>query len=133
MAQASLGLFNLNPIYRFQAKLTLLVAQVGHSANNGKVLGIFTDCLYSQFRRRSFKSINSIRNYINRVKFLHLLHNLPFPNTGSFGLKLTLRGNARINPPCPKQVPPISPNIVLDIWIALDMTTYTHAVMWFLF
>jgi hypothetical protein len=37
-------------------------------------------CLYGEFLSRSFKSVNSIQNYISGVKTLHLLAGFEFPS-----------------------------------------------------
>jgi hypothetical protein len=49
-------------------------------------------CTYSDFLRRSFKSAQRIRNYINGVKVLFLLLDLNIEMFSSYALKLTFRG-----------------------------------------
>ena len=51
-----------------------------------------TLCLFCQFLSRSFNSTESIRNYVNGVKCLHLLLDLEFPHLDSFYFKLFLKG-----------------------------------------
>jgi hypothetical protein len=46
---------------------------------------------------RSFKSVNSIQNYISGVKPLHLLARFEFPSENWFPVKLLYRGLAREN------------------------------------
>ena len=60
-------------------------------------------CVYAQFLSRSFKSVNSIKNYLSGVKLLHLYLDDYYPTFDEFQLKLTLKGLARINSHCPKQ------------------------------
>jgi hypothetical protein len=50
---------------------------------------------------RSFKSVNSIQNYISGVKTLHLLAGFEFPSENWFSVKLLYRGLARENPHLP--------------------------------
>lgn len=35
-------------------------------------------CLYAQFLHRSFRSVNSIKNYLSGIKMLHTTHNIGF-------------------------------------------------------
>ena len=65
---------------------------------NALPASLSTVCLYAQFLSRSFKSVSSIKNYINGIKNMHLFHNVPFPHIGSFELNITFRGIARLNP-----------------------------------
>ena len=55
-------------------------------------------CFYAQFLSRSFKSVNSIKNYLSGVKLLHLYLDDDYPKFDEFQLKLTLKGLARMNP-----------------------------------
>ena len=56
-------------------------------------------CLYGQFLGRSFKSVESVRNYISGVKSLHQFIGVSPPSEDSYQLTLVLRGIARSNPP----------------------------------
>ena len=49
-------------------------------------------CFYAQFLSRSFKSVNSIKNYLSGVKLLHLYLDDDYPKFDEFQLKLTLKG-----------------------------------------
>ena len=64
--------------------------------------------LYAQFLSRSFKSVDSIRNYISGIKTLHSLVGLDTSHFSDFILSLTLRGLARLNPHTPKRAEPIT-------------------------
>ncbi len=55
---------------------------------------------------------------------------LPFQTTK---LKLALKGMARLNPHCPKQASPITPQILLTIHQILDLNNTSHIVFWSLF
>jgi hypothetical protein len=48
--------------------------------------------LYTQFLSRSFKYVDSIRNYISAIKLLHLYLDLEYPQFESFHFKLVLKG-----------------------------------------
>lgn len=78
-------------------------------------------CFYAQFLSRSFKSVNSIKNYLSGVKLLHLYLDDDYPKFDEFQLKLTLKGLARINPHCLKQALPTTPQIWLRIFELLDI------------
>ena len=89
-----------------------------------------TICLYAQFLSRSFKAVESIRNYISGVRTLHHLLEVEFPSADNIDLKLALRGLARLNPHCPKQAEPLSPEILVQIWGLVDEKNVYHVVMW---
>ena len=57
-----------------------------------------TVCLYIQFLSRSFKSVQSIKNYVSGVRNLHLLHGYEFPDNDNFELRLLLRGSLEYTP-----------------------------------
>ena len=82
---------------------------------------------------RSFKTVESIRNYLNGVKLMHLFTAHPYPDFTSFDLKLALRGLKRLNPHCPKQALPITPPILLQFFKFLDMRSPADATYWCLF
>ena len=56
--------------------------------------------VYAQFLSRSFKSVNSIRNYISGFKTLHAIAGFDTEQFSDFSLLLTLKGLARLNPHC---------------------------------
>lgn len=90
-------------------------------------------CFYAQFLSRSFKSVNSIKNYLSGVKLLHLYLDDDYPKFDEFQLKLTLKGLARMNPHCPKQALHITPQILLRIFELLDISKPYDATFWCLF
>jgi hypothetical protein len=75
-----------------------------------------------QFLSRSFKSVNSIKNYLSGVKLLHLYLDDDYPKFDEFQLKLTLKGLARMNP-----------QILLRIFELLDISKPYDATFWCLF
>ncbi|CAG2231714.1 unnamed protein product [Mytilus edulis] len=88
-----------------------------------------TLCLFAQFLSRSFKSVDSIRNYLNGVKVLHLLFDLPFIHFESFYFRLFMKGLKRCNPHTVRAALPITPSILLKIREELnfdDINSYTY-------
>jgi hypothetical protein len=94
---------------------------------------IGTLCLYVQFLSRSFKSVDSIHNYVSGVKFLHILKGVEYLSFDCSELDLALKGIARINKHMPKQALPITPEILLEIHRVLDFDNQLHIVFWSLF
>ena len=90
---------------------------------------INTLCLYVQFVSRSFKSIQSVRNYLSGVKTLHANLDIDFPKDNIFSIKF-LRGISREKPHIPRQAEPITPVILLDIYKHLNLLKQTDAVFW---
>ena len=54
--------------------------------------------LYAQFLGECFSSVGSIKNYLNRVKLLHLYAGYDFDFWQTFELRTLLRGFVRLNP-----------------------------------
>lgn len=92
-----------------------------------------TLCLYAQHLSRQFRSVQSIHNYLNGVRLLHLLSSAECPNFGHFMLKLTLKGLARRKRAVVKQAEPVTPKILLDIKSKMDLSTKLHKVLWAMF
>ncbi len=86
--------------------------------------------LYIQFLARSFKSVQSIQNYLSGVKLMHVLANLPCPQFDMVELKLALKGLKRVKLHTPKQALPITPDILIQIRYALDITLPIQAAFW---
>ena len=49
-----------------------------------------TLCAFAQFLSRSFKSVNSIKNYLSGIKTLHILLDLNYPSDELIHLRLLL-------------------------------------------
>jgi hypothetical protein len=92
-----------------------------------------TICSYAQFLSRSFKSVQSIKNYISGVKLLHLLQNMPFPCLSHPEYTLLLRGLSRLNPHLPRQALPITPVILSEFRRFLDVDNAFDATVWCIF
>ena len=78
-------------------------------------LPVSTDTLqlFAQFLSRTFKSSESIKNYINGVKSMHLILGFSVDHINKFILNLSLKGIAKLNPHCIKQAEPMTPEILL--------------------
>jgi hypothetical protein len=86
--------------------------------------------LYIQFLSREFASVQSIKNYVNGVKLLHLYKAEVFPHIGSFNLNLMYRGLSRMKLHCVKQVLPITFNILLKMFAHIDCNCYIDVTVW---
>ena len=92
-----------------------------------------TICLFIQFLSRSFKSVESIKNYVSGVCTLHLFLGHAFPSLDEFGIKLLYRGIARDKAHLPRRALPITPQILLEIKSFLNMNDANDASVWCLF
>ena len=92
-----------------------------------------TLCLYGQFLNRSFRSTQSIKNYLSGVKTLHTLLDMEYPPSDQFQLKLLLKGISRIKQHVPKKAAPITPDILKEIYIYLNFDISFDIVLWALF
>lgn len=87
-------------------------------------------CLYAQFLSRTFKSVDSIRNYISGVRTLHSLVEVAYVANDSVDLKLTLRGLKRLKSHTPRQAAPMSPHILRKFYGLLDLSSQVDVVLW---
>ena len=79
-----------------------------------------TMCLYVQFLSRSFRSPQSIRNYISGVKFLHILSGHEYGFTYSGILGLVIRGVEKGLCHVPSRAVPITPDILRAVSLCID-------------
>ena len=89
--------------------------------------------LFAQFLNRTFKSTESIKNYITGVKTMHLLLGYRVDHINNFILSLSVKGMAKLKPYCIKQAAPMTPEILLQIASILDFTNPESVVYWCLF
>ena len=89
--------------------------------------------LYTQFLSRTFRSVQSIKNYISGIKTMHMLLGYSTDSINDFMINLGLRGIARLQPHCVKQAEAITPAILLSIYSVLDMADKHDVVYWCLF
>lgn len=64
---------------------------------------------------------------------MHILTETDCPFFGNIELKMSLRGISRLNPHCPKQAAPVTPQMLFSIHNVLDHDNPIHATMWCLF
>ena len=93
-------------------------------------VNVRTICLYAQFLRRSFKSVQSVRNYLSAVKTLHSLLDLKYPENGLMELNLWLRGIARNKQHVPRKGSPMTPCILKEIHSFFNQDIEFDCVMW---
>ena len=89
--------------------------------------------LFAQFLSRIFKSTDSIKNYINGVRSMHLLLGYSVDHINKFILNLSIKGIAKLHPYCIKQAEPITPEILISISDTLNFQSHTDLVFWCLF
>ncbi len=89
-----------------------------------------TICLYIQHLANVLKSPDSVRNYLNGVKVLHLLSDASTVAFQSFEVKLTLKGMRRLKAHHPKQAAPITVPILQAFFLLLDVTKPFDATCW---
>ena len=87
-------------------------------------------CLYAQFLCRSFKSVESVKNYISGVKTMHYFLDVEFPAQQLVHLGLLFKGLARKNPHLPNRALPITPQILLDMFSFMDTSKPNDAIIW---
>ena len=97
---------------------------------NSFPVNVRTLCLYAQFLSRSFKSVQSVRNYLSAVKTLHSLLDLKYPENGLMELNLLLRGIARNKQHVPRKASPMTPCILKEIHSFLNLDIEFDCVMW---
>ena len=74
-----------------------------------------TLCLYGQFLGRSFRSVESVQNYISGIKSLHYILDIKFPLENKVKLELMLKGMARESSHMPNWALPITAQILNDM------------------
>ena len=90
-------------------------------------------CLYAQCLCRTFKSTQSIRNYLSGIKTMHYILGYPTDNINNFLLYLSLKGIARLKPHCVQQALPITPDMLVQMYSFMDFSDPNDLVYWCLF
>ncbi len=88
---------------------------------------------YITFLARSFKSPQSIANYLNGVRIYHLSNGFSFQLLNDFRVSLALRSVRRSLGDYPLSKLPITPSILLDIYRLMDLTNPLHLALWVAF
>lgn len=89
--------------------------------------------MFAQFLSRTFKSTDSINNYINGVKSMHRFLGYSTEHINNFILNLSLKGMAKLKPYCVKQAEPITPEILSKIAKFMNFSDKDNIVFWCLF
>ena len=89
--------------------------------------------LYAQFLSRSFRSVDSIRNYISGVKTMHSIMGVSVEHINTYLLNLSLKGLSRLNPHIVKRAEPMTVEILIAIHDYLNNGNKDNAVYWCLF
>ena len=89
--------------------------------------------LYAQFLSRSFKSVQSIKNYLPGVKTMHYLLGYSTAQINDFLLNLSLRGMERVKLHLVKQAKAITPEILMSMHTFFDFSDPADMVLWCLF
>ncbi len=87
-------------------------------------------CLYCQFLSNRMKASETVKNYVNGVKVLHLLLDLPVGVFKSFEYHVTIRGIARLKQHQPKQAAPITVKMLKEMSKYVDKADPCHVVVW---
>ena len=90
-------------------------------------------CLYAQCLSRTFKSTQSIKNYISGIKTMHYILGYATDKINDFLLNLSLKGIARLKPHCVQQALPISPDMLVQMSSFMDLSEPNDTVYWCLF
>ena len=89
-----------------------------------------TMCLFAQYLAYTFKSIHSIKNYLQGIKTLHVLARVSPPDMKDMEVNLTIRGLCKILGKQIKQARPLTPEILTDILAYLNMSKKWDRVFW---
>lgn len=89
--------------------------------------------LYAQFLSRTFKSVDSIRNYISGVKTFHAMLGFSTDHIDSYMVNLSLKGIARLNPHAVKRAEPMTIAILFHLYDYLDFAIEDNVRYWCLF
>ena len=81
-------------------------------------------CLYATFLSRSFRSPQSIRNYISGLKFLHILLGHEYRFTSDYVLSLVFRGIEKTLRHVPVRARPVTPAILHAMAAAVNFEDF---------
>lgn len=92
-----------------------------------------TLCMFAQFLSRDFNCPDTVRSYLNGVKWLHVFHSLDTKQFEHFMLGAFHKGMARIKQHKPKQALPITPDLLLEMGQFVDWEKQDDIAFWTLF
>ena len=103
MSQELIKIYTFNGNYTF----CFVLISIFETYQRKSILYVFMFLL-----SRSFKSVQSVRNYLSGVKTLPAILDIDFPKDNIFQLNLLLRGISREKQHIPRQDVPITPVIL---------------------
>jgi integrase len=89
-----------------------------------------TLCMYAQYLSKTFKSADSIVNYLGGVRLMHLYAGLPFDLLQNFLVKLLLKGLRKRLCHTPRRALPITPQILLSFLPYLHLDSPFDITLW---
>ena len=89
-----------------------------------------TLCLFAQSLAYRLIAIKSIKNYINGLCTLHALMNVQPPSTKNIEVRLTIRALTKLMARETKRAQPLTPEILLDLFVFLNMQKLRDRVFW---
>ncbi len=92
-----------------------------------------TVTLYAQMLSRSFKSLDTVKNYVAGVKLIHVLLEKSCEAFDNLNMKLAGRGMARLKSHKTKQALPITKQLLLQIYGLFNFQNINDTVYWCLF
>ena len=87
-------------------------------------------CSFIRFMAREFRSPKAVENYLVGVKWLYVLNNYSIAPFRDPRIKLLLRGIARQMQHMPRQVLPLTPDILVRLYNLLDLTDTNDTAFW---
>ena len=100
-----------------------------------QILPVSTEilCMYARFLARSFKSSDSISNYVSGLRVLHTLLDYPTQAFTSIQYRLTIKGLTRNLQHRRAQASPVTPTMLVTFLQYLDLANPVDATCWALF
>lgn len=89
--------------------------------------------MFAKFLGRSFKSVESVKNFVSGVKTLHHVLDIKFPSENLYQLNMVFKGMARKSHHLPKKALPMTPQILREMAIFLNVDSPIDATYWCLF
>lgn len=86
--------------------------------------------LYCAFLSESISKVQTIKNLLNAVRFLHAFHGFDSFCVSHYRVQLVLRGLKRMSPQLANRKLPITPAILRQIYSLLDMSRPFDATLW---
>ena len=89
-----------------------------------------TLCRYAQYLSSCFKSHQTLLCYLSGVKILHKLMGVSIQAFEDVALKFAVKGMGRNNSYVPRQAPPMTPQLLKQIFQLLDFSDEDDTIFW---